>query len=56
MNDMEDDTEMLTEAPVQPVGGDTLLRDSNTGVFYRGTKPVGSPSGSKGGEPYWEVR
>jgi len=47
--------EVLTEAPVQPVAGDALLRDANTGVFYRGAKLAGSPSGTKSGEPYWEV-
>jgi len=53
---MSDDKEMLTEAPVQPKTGNALLRDANTGVFYRGTKPAGSPSGTKNGEKYWEVR
>lgn len=52
----EDEVEVLTEAPVQPAAGDALLRDANTGVFYRGAKPAGSPSGTKSGENYWEVR
>ncbi|MBT5356149.1 MAG: hypothetical protein HOK95_06075 [Candidatus Marinimicrobia bacterium] len=57
MSDKENnEVEMLTEAPVQPKGGDALLRDANTGVFYRGAKPAGSPSGKSGGESYWEVR
>jgi|TARA_B110001454_G_scaffold113295_1_gene106204 hypothetical protein len=34
-----------------------LLRDASTGVFYEGTKPAnaGSPSGKRGGVPFWEV-
>jgi hypothetical protein len=49
--------EMLVESPdSQPSKGDALLRDANSGVFYRGAKPAGSPSGTNSGEVYWEVR
>jgi hypothetical protein len=33
-----------------------LLRNASTGVFSEGKAPAGkSPSGNRGGVPYWEV-
>jgi hypothetical protein len=41
---------------VKKIVSKDLLRDANTGVFYEGKAPKGkSPSGTMGGEPYWEV-
>ena len=38
------------------VGEKILVRDKSTGVFSTTTKkPKGSPSGRKGGIPFWEV-
>ena len=37
------------------VGENALLRDKSTGIFSTGKKPKGSPSGRKGGIPFWEV-
>jgi hypothetical protein len=54
---------VVVDAPVieevrTPRIPEVLLRDASTGEFYRGKRPsvTGSPSGNKGGEPYWEVR
>ena len=47
--------ETVTET-VKKVAKKQLLRDANTGAFYKGTAPSGkSQSGTMGGEPYWEV-
>jgi hypothetical protein len=48
-------TEKVTET-VKSVAKQQLLRDANTGAFYKGSAPKGkSQSGTMGGEPYWEV-
>lgn len=45
----------VKEAVKAVVTGKVLLRDKNTGVFYKGAKPRGSKTGTSGGVPYWEV-
>jgi hypothetical protein len=40
---------------VKPVSNDVLLRNANTGVFYRGKRPNKTPNGTNGGVPFWEV-
>ena len=48
-------TEKVTEN-VKKVAKQQLLRDANTGAFYKGSAPKDkSQSGTMGGEPYWEV-
>jgi hypothetical protein len=49
-------TTKKVEKSAKSVAKQQLLRDANTGVFYEGKAPKGkSPSGTMGGEPYWEV-
>jgi hypothetical protein len=41
---------------VKKVVSKDLLRNASTGVFSEGKAPAGkSPSGNRGGVPYWEV-
>ena len=54
--DTQAEAQILTEAPVVSKSGSDLLRDANTGVFYRGTKPACSPTGTNAGEDFWEIR
>jgi hypothetical protein len=48
-------TEKVKDTVKKAVSKD-LLRDASTGVFSEGTAPAGkSPSGNRGGVPFWEV-
>ena len=47
--------ESVKEKVVAKVVSTVLLRDASTGVFFKGTRPAGSPSGKFKGEPFWEV-
>ncbi len=48
-------TEKVTET-VKKVAKKQLLRDASTGVFREGSAPKDkSPSGNRGGVPFWEV-
>ena len=46
----------VKEAVKTVMTGKVLLRDANTGVFYKGKKPSGkNKTGTSGGVPYWSV-
>jgi hypothetical protein len=48
--------EEKVEKKVKVVASKDLLRNASTGVFSEGKAPAGkSPSGNRGGVPYWEV-
>jgi phenylpyruvate tautomerase PptA (4-oxalocrotonate tautomerase family) len=50
-------TEALAETVKEVSSSTVLLRDKSTGQFSQGNRPEGntSQSGSRGGEPFWEV-
>jgi hypothetical protein len=46
----------VVENVKEKVSSTVLLRDASTGAFFEGVGPVGkSPSGNRGGVPFWEV-
>jgi hypothetical protein len=46
----------VVETVKEKVSSTVLLRDASTGAFFEGVGPVGkSPSGNRGGVPFWEV-
>lgn len=49
--------ETVKENVIKKMHEKVLLRDASTGVFFQGKKPgvTTSPSGNKGGVPFWEV-
>jgi hypothetical protein len=49
--------ETIKENVIKKVHEKVLLRDASTGAFFEGKKPgiTISPSGNRGGVPFWEV-